>query len=130
MEGPARLTAALRAQFDRASLEPGLTSAMLMDHSAGADARLAYLHRAVRGALDEGRAQLRHAVESGLLRAVDIDVVLALIGIGLSSLASARPALRELFGIDLDHEYERERFAATLTDILIRGLQGPAATSG
>ena len=126
-QGAERIMAVLRAQFDRASLEPGLTSAMLSDRSEGADSRLAYLYRSVRPVLDEGRARLQGAVDSGLIRDVDLDVVLALLGIGMSSLANARPALRQLFGIDLEEESERERFAATLTDILLRGLQGPAA---
>ena len=128
-QGVDRLRSVLRAQFDRASLEPGLTSAMLSDHSEGADARLAYLYEAVRPTLEEGRARLQAGIDGGLIREIDLDVVLALLGIGLSSLSSARPALRELFGIDLAQESERERFAATLTDILIRGLQGPAASS-
>ena len=126
-EGVERLRSVLRAQFDRASREPGLTSAMLSDHSEGADARLAYLYEAVRPTMEAGRARLEAGVDQGLIREVDLDVVLALLGIGLSSLSSARPALRQLFGIDLEEESERDRFAATLTDILIQGLRGPAA---
>lgn len=129
--GPAdRLLAALRARFERSGVEPGLTAAMLHDRSEGAEERLDYLCRAVRPVIESGRDRLTEAVDAGVMRPVDIDIVLALIGIGLSSLANGGPALQRLFGIDLADEGQREYFAATLADILIFGLRGPAAPVG
>ena len=122
-----QLIAALRAQIERPSLEPGLTAAMLSDRSEGADERLAYLYRAVRPALDDARSRFNRAIEAGVMRPVDTDVVVALLGIGVSSLANAGPALRHLFGIDLDQDGQRDRFARTVADLLMFGLRGPAA---
>ena len=124
-----QLLAVLRAQFERSGLDRGLTTAMLHDRSDGAEARLDYLCRAVQPALGSGRRRLRAAVDAGVMRPVDVDIVLALLGIGLSSLANAGPALDRLLGIDLSDAAERERFAATLADILMYGLCGPAPES-
>ena len=123
-----RLLAALRSQFERSGVDPGLTAAMLQDRSEGAEARIAYLCEAIRPIVEDGRSRLREAIAAGAMRAVDVDVVLAVLGIGLSSLASAGPALERLFGIDLTDVSQRERFATTIADILIFGLRGPDAS--
>lgn len=123
-----RLLAALRSQFERSGVEPGLTAAMLLDRSEGAENRLAYVCEAVQPIIDWNRARLREAIDAGAMRTVDVDVVLALLGIGLSSLASAGPALQRLFGIELNDATQRDHFAATVADILIFGLRGPAAS--
>lgn len=121
----ARLLAGLRAQVERSGLEPGVTAAMLHDRSPGADDRLEYLLEALRPVVENGRTRLRRAIEAGAMRPVDEDVVLAVLGIGLSSLAHSGRALQLLFGIDLEDADQRDHFATTLVDILISGLRRP-----
>jgi hypothetical protein len=44
------------------------------------------------------------------------------LGVALSSLSSAKPAIRILLGIDMDDPAVRDRLARGITDLLLRGL--------
>lgn len=112
----------LRSQLERAAAYPGLTAAMWHDHDPGADRRQAYLLERCLPIIAAGRQQLDGAIAAGLVRPVDPGIVLALIGLGLSSLANAREPLAKLFGVDLADEQARAAFVAGLADLLLHGL--------
>lgn len=112
----------LRAQLERATTRPAMTIAMWHDQGPGGEARQAYLIERCQPALEAARDQVQAAIAAGTVRPVDVDAVLALIGLGLSSLGNAREPLEKLFGIDLADTQARERFAADLADILLHGL--------
>ena len=121
----------IRFQLWRAATMPGFTAAMSNGSEPGSQERLDYLVERARPVLDRASALFDAAVESGRLRPADTQVVMALVALGLSSLASSREGLRRLFGIDLDDAGQREGFATSLTDILLYGLlprgpEGPA----
>ncbi len=118
----AGLAEILRAQLAQTTLAPGLTAAMWHDPEEGAEERLDYLEERARPLVELGRRRIQAGITNGTLRPVDPDVVTALIGLGMGSLANAPEAMRRLFGIDLDDEAARERLATALTDILLNGL--------
>lgn len=120
------LLAAVRTQLELPGLQLGLTAAMLSDRSEGAEERLDYLCDAVRPALAQARARIERAQQAGVVRPLDTEVLLALLSIGLGSLATGGSALRRLFGIDLDDPAEKDRLAAALGDIILSGIRSPA----
>lgn len=114
----------LRSQLERAAAYPGLTAAMWHDQEPGADRRQAYLLERCLPIVDAGRRQIEAAIEAGALRPVDPAILLALVSLGLSSLANAREPLAALFGIDLTDDRAHEAYVSGLTDILLNGLLG------
>jgi TetR/AcrR family transcriptional regulator len=117
-----RLIRHLQAQFGRRLKAGGLTAAILNDTEPGADGRLAYLTERARPIMDQARADVSAAVDAGVVRPVDPVVFVALVGIGLGSLASSRDGLRRLFGVDLDAPDQADRFAMALADLILHGL--------
>jgi AcrR family transcriptional regulator len=117
----------LRYQIERSALRLGLSAAMWSDQEPGAAERRAYLRERSAPVLRERRQLLEAGQARGVLRPVAPDVVLALFAFGLSSLATCRVPLREVFGIDLDDEEQRDRFTAALSDVLLHGLMAPEA---
>ncbi len=61
-------------------------------------------------------------MEAGVLRRVDPDALLAVLGVTLPALASSKNALHKLLDIDLDDDSDRERLTRALSDILLHGL--------
>ena len=59
---------------------------------------------------------------TGGIRAIEPGAVLALVGLGITSMASAPVALRNLFVIDLDDERVPDALAASLADVLLHGM--------
>ncbi len=115
----------IRYQIESAALLPAITAAMWNDAEPGAAERLAYMEEKVSVVLAQARERFAIAMEAGVVRTVDPEVFLALVSLGLSSLASSRYALARLFAIDLDDPASRERFAACLTDLVMNGLLVP-----
>ena len=68
------------------------------------------------------RASLRAAMAVGLLRPIDEEAVMAVMGIALTTLSSAKPAMATLIGVDMDDEAARERLAHGIADLLLHGL--------
>lgn len=116
------LAAHVRALTARSSRLPGLTAAILNDTSPGAANRLDYLVGRAEPVLARARGRIERAQLSGRVRPVDVEVVLALLVVGLTSMASSRSGLRRLFGIDLDDPAGAERFGDALVDLLRYGL--------
>lgn len=117
-----KLRSHFRSQLERAAAYPGVTAAMWHDKEQGAERRQAYLLDRCAPIVAAGRRQLERAIAAGAIRPVDPAVVLALVGLGLSSLANAREPLARLFGIDLADDRAREAFVADVADILLNGL--------
>lgn len=115
----------LERQFQRQRYMPGFTAAMSNDNEPGSEARMGYLAEQSRSVVGAWRAQLGAAMEDGLVRPVDPDAVLALMSLGVGSLASSREGLLRLFGIDLDDPARREAFVQAVADILLHGLLAP-----
>jgi hypothetical protein len=61
-------------------------------------------------------------IAAGQLRAVDEVAVMAVLGIALTMLSSAKPATAALLGLDLDDAASRERLAQGIADLLLHGL--------
>jgi AcrR family transcriptional regulator len=118
----AAITAVIRMQIEQAAGAPGLTMAMWNDPDDGADERLDYLTDRCEPIFTLARAQIEAAIAAGVLRPIDPSALIALLSLGLSSVANTQEGLRRLFGIDLDDAAQRDRFAAALADILLYGL--------
>lgn len=114
----------LRKQMLRAAHVPGLTSATWNDQEEGAKERLEYLIERSKPRFDEIAKRVTTSQQLGLLREFDVPIFLALVSIGVSSVASSRAAMQGLYGLDLDDEATVDRFAAGLADILLYGVIG------
>jgi AcrR family transcriptional regulator len=112
----------LRETVQRALTRPGITAAVWNDTTPGAAERLDHLTAQAGAVLQDGRDRLRAGIASGTLRAIDVDTLLALVGLGITSVASSGDGLRRLFGIDIDDPAERDRLADSITDILLNGI--------
>jgi len=112
----------LRALIARSADRPGITAAVWNDESPGAQARIEHLTARSQVVLDGGRAQIAAGAAAGVLRPIEPDVLLALVGLGITSLASSTDALRQLFGIDIAQPAQRDRLADALADLLLHGV--------
>jgi AcrR family transcriptional regulator len=121
-EVDAELTERVRQRIEGAVLRPGLSAAILMDRSEGAEVRLRQLAEALAPVRAIELQTLRMLQASGHLREVDEGALMAVLGVALSSLSSAKPAIRILLGIDMDDPAVRDRLARGITDLLLRGL--------
>lgn len=113
------LAANLRAQVERSILRPRLTAAMAND---AAPTQVEYLFERAAPVVEQGRARLQQAIDAGAVRPVEPSAVVALVGLGIGSLATSKQGLRRLHGIDLDDPAQVSRFVDALTDLLLRGL--------
>lgn len=118
----AELTGQFRRVIATASRRPGITAAIWNDSAPGAADRLDYLSSRAVPALHTGRERLREAIEAGFARPVSIEALQALIGLGITSLASSPEALRRLFGIDVSDSEQLEALADGLADIVVNGV--------
>ncbi len=116
------LTERVRARIEAAVLRPGLSAAILTDASEGAEARLEELAAALQSDRAAEREVLRSLIAADELRAVDEVAVMAILGIALTTLSSAKPAMAALLGVDMDDAHARERLASGIADILLHGL--------
>ncbi len=116
------LTEKVRARVEAAVLRPGLSAAILMDTSAGAEARLVELASALQADRAAEREMLRTLIAAGKLRAVDEVAVMAVLGVALTTLSSAKPAMAALLGLDMDDAVSRDQLARGIADLLLHGL--------
>ena len=117
------LASAIARRLETAVTRPGLSGRLLTDSSPDGIARLKYLAEATRSIRANDRNLLVALKENQIIRDVDIDGVITVIGIAISTLSSAKGAVRELVGIDLDEEAERNRLVDAITDLLLNGLR-------
>ena len=103
-------------------LRPGLSAAILTDTSEGAEARLDELASALQADRAAERELLRTLIAAGKLRAVDEVAVMAVLGVALTTLSSAKPAMAALLGLNMDDAGSRERLAEGIADLLLHGL--------
>lgn len=118
----AALTERVRRRIEGAVLRPGLSAAILTDSSEGAEGRLRELVDALASTRASERQVLRTLQAAGHLRDVDEDALIAVLGIALSSLSSAKTALRVLLNLDMDDPGARERLVHGISDLLLYGL--------
>jgi AcrR family transcriptional regulator len=116
------LTEKVRARVEAAMVRPGLSAAILTDTSEGAEARLQELASALQTDREAEREMLRTLIAAGQLRAVDEVAVLAVLGVALATLSSAKPAMAALLGVNMDDAEARERLARGIADLLLHGL--------
>lgn len=112
----------LRTRLEAAISRPGLSAAILFDRSAGHEARLAALGARLMEVQERNLQVLAALSASGILRVRDTDAVAAVLSVLLPTLSSAGPALRALYGLDLEDSDTRERLAAAVTDVILRGM--------
>ena len=112
----------IRSIIELAVLRPGVSGAILMDRSDGAEERLAYLAEALSETLARDRAMLSLLQEIGMMRPLDVRVVQVVVGVAMASLSSAAPAMRALTGVDVGDEAERQNIAAGIADLLLYGM--------
>jgi TetR/AcrR family transcriptional regulator len=116
------LTEKVRARVEAAVLRPGLSAAILTDTSEGAEGRLRELASVLRPDREAEREMLRMAIAAGMVRGVDELAVMAIMGVALTTLSSAKPAMAALLDLDMDDAATRERLAEGIADILLLGL--------
>ena len=117
------LSNAIAGRLEAAVTRPGLSGRILTDSSPDGVARLKYLADATSSIRANDRNLLLALRENQMIRDVDIDGVITVIGIAISTLSSAKGAVKELIGVDLDKETERTRLVDAITDLLINGLR-------
>lgn len=123
----ALVTEVVRHRLASAVHRPGLAGRLLTDGSAEGEVVLDYLVEATQEGRAVSRQLLERAMDAGLLRRVDQDALLAVLGVALPALASSKNALHKLLDIDLDEDLDREQLTLALVDILLHGLL-PAQT--
>ena len=84
---------------------------------------LDYVAEATRGGREVSRQLLGQAMEAGVIRRVDPDALLALLGVALPALASSKNVLHKLLDLDLEDDTDRERLTLAPSDILVHGLR-------
>ena len=117
------LAAAVSARLEAVVSRPGLSGRLLTDASPAGEERLRYLADATKSIRETDRRLLESLRDSGVIRPVDVDAVLAIIGVAISALSSAKGAVRELIGPNLDDANEREQMVNAITDLLVNGLR-------
>lgn len=115
------LGAVVATRLERAMTRPGLSGAILMDASDGADERLAYLADATLSMRTEAISQLESLVTGKALRSVNPKALIAL-DIALACLGSADVALRTFLDIDISDEEQRARLVADISDVVLLGV--------
>lgn len=118
----AELSSQFQGAILRASRRPGLTAAIWNDSGPGASERLDYLKAKATPTLLDGRQRLAEAIAAGMARPVNVVALQALIGLGITSLASSPEALRRLFDVDLDDPHQVAELADGLADIVVNGV--------
>ena len=117
------LAAAVAGRLEAVVSRPGLSGRLLTDASPAGEERLRYLANATKSIRETDRKLLESLRESGMIRQVDVDAVLTLIGIAISTLSSAKGAVRELIGPNLDDAAHRAHMVTAITDLLVNGLR-------
>jgi hypothetical protein len=116
------VTEVVRHRLASAVHRPGLAGRLLTDDSVEGEVVLDYLAEATQEGRAVSRQLLERAMESRVLRRVDPDALLAVLGVALPALASSKNALHRILDIDLDDDADRERLTVALVDILLHGL--------
>lgn len=112
----------IRHVLARSRAVPSITAAVLNDADPGAEQRLAYIFEQARPVFQRAEAELERVIASGAARPINPRSLMALLALGLSSVASSGEGLKRLFDIDLDDEEQAEVFARDLTDLLLHGF--------
>ena len=121
-DGPSIVDEAVRERLQGAVNNPGLSWRLLTDGSSEGEALLSYLVESTRDVRAADRRLAGELIESGMLRAVELDALMALTGIASPAESSAKSAVCLLVGTDLDDADAPARLAASITDILLYGL--------
>jgi AcrR family transcriptional regulator len=109
-------------RLEAAILRPGLSGAVLTDSMPANDERLRYLAKATSDLRQRNRQILVDLRDQGALRNIDVDAFRAVAVVGLGCLSSAKTAIRELIGVDMDDESQRNKLVEGITDLLLNGL--------
>lgn len=110
---------AVRERMAQSAERPSLLFALLSDDAPGREERLAYIAARLRPALDEANELFDTVRELGLTRDVDINVLVALMLIGVGALAALPEAVTKEFDLGPD---PAERLAAGFADIVLNGI--------
>lgn len=126
---PPLLSNVIRFFIERTVGHPRATAALWNDDGPGCEDRLRYLYERAAPRADFARQNLKAGISVGVFRQIDPDVFIALVALGMSSIATAHYPLQRMFGMDLDREEDRARLVNALTDILLYGIVAPGARS-
>ena len=120
----------IRNSLDVSSARPGVLAAFLGDNSPGHEDRLAHFAERFNELFDEPAKELADLQAGRQGRPVDGRALMALLTIGITSIAGAPAAMQAIYGIDLTSTDEREGLADALADIIGNGLfETPTTTS-
>jgi TetR/AcrR family transcriptional regulator len=112
----------VEGRIETAISRPGLSTHLLHDASDAGQERLEILAEASESMRDDFREMLVAMRDEELIRDLDIDAIIVVLGMMIPALSSAKHSLRELVDFDLDDDDDRERLSEALTDIVLHGL--------
>jgi hypothetical protein len=92
------------------------------DGTPAGEERLRFVAEASSQLRQKDRQRYHALRDQGSIRDVDIDAVIMIMVIGLGCLSSAKIAIRQLVGVDLDDESQRKRMVEGVSDLLLNGL--------
>lgn len=116
------ITALIRRRVQGAIDFPGLSGAILIDTSEGAQQRLDYLAKATAPMRTVNLKMMERLAGTVLAKDIDPRSIAVLVGIAIPCLSSATLTLRALFGLDLRDEPTRSKLADDLASIILYGI--------
>lgn len=116
------LAPAIMALLEDQTKRPGLLASLLTDNGEGSTERTAYVAETFRALLARPVQELEELEESGRTRHFNPDAFLALMTIGIGSIAAASNVLEAIYGFDVSSEQGRTDLAKDFADILSLGI--------
>jgi hypothetical protein len=116
------LAGIVEGRIGTAISRPGLSTHLLHDGSDAGQERLEILAEASESMRADFREMLVAMRDEGLIRDLDIDAIIVVLGMMIPALSSAKHSLRELVDFDLDDDDDRKRLTEALKDIVLHGL--------
>ena len=116
------IRATVESRLGEMARSPGLAARVLVDEGSESAVGLEHLVDSTRGIRALNKRRLEQAIDEGRMRPVDVDALMVLLGVAVPILPSARSAIRQLMGPDLEDDDDRAALGRSIADILLYGL--------